>query len=84
MFRKILMFEFSSNFDDFFQNKTTNFVYFSNMNGQKKGSLGLKLLKIIKISRNIPLYNSAKIEHPVALSNTGVICGSRIQTSPGP
>ena len=54
---QIWIFEFSSNFDDFLQQKPPIlwiFGYFSNKNGQNGDVLGLKWLKIIEISKNIP------------------------------
>ena len=45
------------------------FEYFSNKNGQICNFLGIKLLKIIKISKNIPSPQVQQIKYPVALCN---------------
>ena len=64
----MLIFEFSS-YDGFLHPKSPIlriFDDFSKKNGQNGDYLSLKLLKIIKISKNIP-FLSAKIYHLVAL-----------------
>ena len=65
-----MTFEFSPNFYDFLQPKPPILwisVYCSNKNGQNCGFLGLKLLKIIKISKHIPSLQVPQMEHFVTL-----------------